>query len=249
MSKAPKKKKSPQARKPRGAARRHPGARIDSGLAALARDNVLAIVGQGRGVAQALEIAFSAGFLADHLIRRFEADHDLPHPIACGEGCDFCCHNRVELTPPEALRLGHYMAGNFSAGEIEAVLAAAARNLAFTRGKSPAAVAAHRRELPCPLLQARRCSVYPVRPLVCRAVHGLDRRRCETELRSGSLAGSRYYAHRHDIALSVSTGLREGCQSAGLQSETLNLTQALIDFFSQASPVERWISGEAVFTT
>ena len=67
------------------------------------------------------------------------------------------------------------------------------------------------------------------------------------ELRTGSLAGSQYYAHRHEIAVSVSAGLREGCKAAGLQSGTLNLTRALHDFFTQENAVERWINGEEVF--
>ena len=67
------------------------------------------------------------------------------------------------------------------------------------------------------------------------------------ELRTGSLAGSQYYAHRHEIALSVSAGLKEGCRAAGLQSGPLNLTRALHDFFTQENMVERWINGEEVF--
>ena len=104
-----------------------------------------------------------------------------------------------------------------------------------------------RAELPCPLLRDRRCSVYPVRPLVCRAMHAIDRERCAAELSAGSLAGSTYYSHRHEIAVSVSAGLRKGCRAAGLQSGALNLAQALHDFFTQENPVERWINGEEVF--
>ena len=248
MSQAHKKKKSPQARRPKGAARTsRPTARVNPGIAAAAQDNVGSIIGQGRVPERALEIAVSAYFLADHLIWRFEAEHDLPHPVACREECDSCCYNRVELTPPEALLIGHHMAGNFSAAETETALAAVARILALTKGKSPAAVAALRPELPCPLLRERRCSVYPVRPLVCRAMHALNRERCVAELRAGSLAGSQYYAHRHEIAVSVSAGLKEGCRAAGLQLGALNLAQALNDFFTQDNPVERWISGEEVF--
>jgi len=153
----------------------------------------------------------------------------------------------VELTPPEALLIGHHIAENFSEAEKETVLANLARNLARTAGKSPAAIAAMRAELPCPLLRERRCSVYPVRPLTCRAMHALNRERCAAELSAGSLAGSQYYAHRHDLAVSVSLGLREGCRAAGLQSGTLNLTRALNDFFTQGNPVEKWISGEEMF--
>jgi Fe-S-cluster containining protein len=248
MSKAHKRKKPEKPHKPKGSASGGlPPARVNQGIAGAARDNVVAIIGQGRVLARALEIAFSAFFLADHLTRRLEAEQTLPHPIACGEGCGSCCFNQVELTPPEALILGRHIVETFSDAERERVLAAVARNLAITAGKSKTAIAARRSELPCPLLRDQRCSVYPVRPLMCRAMHALDRERCEAELRTGSLAVNPYYAHRHDIALSVSAGLREGCRGACLQAEALNLVQALHDFFRQENPVERWLNGEAVF--
>jgi len=250
MSKAQKKKKSPKARRPKGTARgSRPTARVNPGIAAAARDNVVAIVGQGRVPERALEIPLSAFFLADHLTRRFEADQVLPHPAACQAGCDSCCYNQVELTPPEALLIGHHIARQFSQAEKDLLLAHVARIIEIIKAMGPAESAARRREIPCPLLRNRTCSVYPARPLVCRAMHGLDREGCVAELRTGSLAGSQYYAHRHEIAVSVSAGLREGCKAAGLESGPLNLTRALHDFFSQEHAVERWINGEEVFGT
>jgi len=248
MSKAHKKKKSPKTRRPKGASRGpRPTARVNPGIAAAARDNVISIVGQGRVPERALEIPLSAFFLADHLTRRFEAEAELPRPVACQSGCDSCCYNQVELTPPEALLICHHIAEHFSEAEKELLLAHADRILEILKAMGPKESAVRRREIPCPLLLNKNCSVYPARPLVCRAMHGLDRERCETELRRGSLAGSQYYAHRHEIAVSVSAGLQEGCKAAGLQSRTLNLTRALQDFFTQEKAVQRWINGEEVF--
>jgi Fe-S-cluster containining protein len=248
MSKAQKKKKSPKARRPKGAARgSRPTARVNPGIAAAARDNVGSIIGQGRVPERALEIALSAYFLADHLTRRFEAEAELPHPVACQTGCDSCCYNQVELTGPEALLIGHHIAQHFPQAEKDLLLAHLARIMEIINAMGKAESAARRREIPCPLLRNRTCLVYPARPLVCRAMHGLDRERCVAELRTGSLAGSQYYAYRHEIALSVSAGLREGCKAAGLQSGPLNLTRALHDFFTQENAVERWIIGEEVF--
>jgi hypothetical protein len=248
MSKAHKKKKSPKARRPKGAARgTRPTALVNPGIAAAAQDNVGSIIGQGRVKERALEIPLSAFFLADHLTRRFEAEAELPHPVACQAGCDSCCYNQVELTPPEALLIGHHIAQQFSDSDKDLLLAHVARIIEIIKAMGPSGSAARRREIPCPLLRNRNCLVYPARPLMCRAMHGLDREGCVAELRSGSLAGSRYYAHRHEIAVSVSAGLREGCKAAGLQSGPLNLTRALNDFFTQESMVERWINGEEVF--
>src|SRR5665811_756852 len=138
-----------------------------------------------------------------------------------------CIRDRVELTPAEALLIGHHIAQQFSEAEKDLLLAHVARIIEIIKAMGQAESATRRREIPCPLLRNRTCLVYPARPLVCRAMHGLDRERCVAELRTGSLAGSQYYAHRHEIVVSVSAGLREGCKAAGLQSGTLNLTRAL----------------------
>ena len=232
MGKASQRKKSGKNARSGGTDRPfRPTARINPDIAQATRDNVVAIINQGRGVDRVLEIATSGFFLAEHLTGRFEAQNPLPQPLACRESCDACCHNLVELTPPEALLIGHHISRHFSEGEKARVRSRIAQNLALAAGKSKAALAAVRQALPCPLLHNRACSVYPVRPLVCRAMHGLNRAGCEAELISGSLAGSQYYAHRHDIALSVSAGLLEGCRTLGCQSGTLDLTRALTRFF------------------
>jgi Fe-S-cluster containining protein len=220
---------------------------INQELADRVKDLVVGILSCGRDDAAALAVADHAHSLADHLISYFESENPLPQPIACRAGCDCCCYNLVELTPPEALLIGDFIDQHFSAAEKKVLLDRVARTLARTAGQSKAAIAARRGDLPCPLLRDRQCMVYPVRPLVCRAMHGLDAARCEAELQSGSLAASSYYAHRHEIAVSVSAGVREGCRAAGCQSDTLNLAQALHDFFTQDNPAERWIIGEEVF--
>jgi len=248
MNRAQRRKMAKKARGRTGARDHHlPSARINQGIADTARDNVVEIVGQARVPERAREIPVSAFFLADHLMRRLEAEKPLPHPISCQAGCDFCCFNQVQLTPPEALLIGHYIEQNFTQAEKDLLLAKVARNLALTAEKSKTAVAKMRSELPCPLLRDHRCSIYPVRPLMCRAMHALDAARCQAELQSGSLAGSTYYAHRHDIAVSVSAGLMEGCRALGLQAGPVGLPRALKDFFAREDLARRWLAGEEVF--
>jgi|WetSurMetagenome_2_1015567.scaffolds.fasta_scaffold250931_2 Fe-S-cluster containining protein len=248
MGKASRRKKSGKNQPDGGGAPLSPPmGQINPGIAQIARDNVVAIINRGRVKDGVLEISTSGFFLADHLIRRFEAENPLPQPLACQEGCDACCHNLVELTPPEALLIGHHIRRHFSESEKDRVLSRVAQSLVLAAGQTKAALAARRQELPCPLLHGRACSVYPIRPLVCRAMHGLNRENCEAELVSGSLAGSQYYPHRHVIALSVSAGLLMGCRDSGCQAGTLDLARALHDFFNQENPIERWLAGEQVF--
>jgi Fe-S-cluster containining protein len=192
-------------------------------------------------------LASQAVNLADELINYFEAENHLPHPIACRIGCTFCCFNQVEVTPPEALLIGNYVAQNFSSEAKDGLMARVNRALNFKAGKSKKKIARLRHKLPCPLLQDEKCSVYAVRPLVCRAMHALVAGACETELRQAKLGPGEFYAHRYEFAWSISSGLQNGCREAGCQTGVLDLDAALRDFFRQGKAGERWLAGKQVF--
>ncbi|OGR23976.1 MAG: hypothetical protein A2139_01690 [Desulfobacca sp. RBG_16_60_12] len=202
-----------------------------------------------RNEAAALELAFQAFSLADQLISCFESANHLPHSIVCREGCSFCCFNQVEVTPLEALSIGRYVGQNFSAQERDALMARVSRSLDLKAGKGKKDLARLRRQLPCPLLMGGRCSIYPVRPLVCRAMHTFEAEACEQELLGGKLGPGAYYAHRYEFVWSISSGLQNGCREVRCQTGVLDLTRALKDFFSRENPLERWVSGEEVFCT
>jgi Fe-S-cluster containining protein len=220
---------------------------IDERLAELQQAKVIEIVYYGAGAGEkAFDLARSAVLFAEQVISLIESATPLPAPIACQAGCDFCCRNQVELTPPEALLLGHYVEGHFTEAQQEDLLAALRRSLELQEGKSKVEMA--RIRPPCPLLRDRRCSAYPARPLVCRAMHSLDAKMCESAYKKRDLTSPPFYAHRHEVYFSISQGLQRGCQAVGCQSGPLELARALLDCLSQPRPVERWLHGEKVFT-
>jgi Fe-S-cluster containining protein len=222
---------------------------IDERLAELQQAKVMEILHQGAGAGgqKALELALSAFYFADHVIQVVEAANALPQPIACQEGCHFCCLHQVELNPPEALLLGHYVDQHFADAERKELIAALRRSLDLQAGKTKEELA--RIRPPCPLLRDRKCSAYPARPLVCRAMHSLDTLRCESAYKNLDLSSPPYYAHRHEIYYSISRGLRAGCQAVGCQSPPLELARGLLDYLTQPRPVERWLQGEEVFSS
>ena len=116
-----------------GGGRWSPG-RVDERLAALARGNVRETAAGGMTPAKALEVAGAAHFLAGYLIGQVEAINPLPQAVACREGCDWCCYNQVEVTAPEALLLGHFVAANFSPEEKESLLERIMRHAGPHRG-------------------------------------------------------------------------------------------------------------------
>ena len=219
---------------------------IDERLAALQQAKVIEIVHLSAGVGEkACDLARSAILFAEHVISLIESATQLPKPIACKEGCYFCCCNQVELTPPEALLLGHYVDGHFPEAKKEALIEALRHSLDLQAGKSKKEIARLRPS--CPLLQDGKCLAYPGRPLVCRSMHSLDAKKCEAGYKNRDLTSPPFYAHRHEVYFSISQGLLAGCLAVGCQSAPLELAQALLDFLTQERPMERWLRGEEVF--
>jgi Fe-S-cluster containining protein len=220
---------------------------INQDLADRMKALVVGTLSRGRNEAAVLALASQVHGLADDLIRAYESENLLPHPVACREGCSFCCFNQVEVTPPEALGIGHFVAQNFSGAEMDALRARMSRSLNLKAGKSRKKLARLRGEFPCPLLRGGRCSVYEVRPLVCRAMHAFAAGACQEELRRGRLGPGEYYGHRYEFVWSISAGLQNGCREVRCQTGVLDLDDALEDFFGPDSPIDRWLRGERMF--
>jgi Fe-S-cluster containining protein len=220
---------------------------INEQLARMQRELVKDIMGKTTSAERAVELACQAYTWADHLIARFEAENPLPHPIVCQPGCHFCCYNQIELTPPEVLTICGYLR-KFPADEQQHVLENVERSITKRKGKTKRDVARMRSELPCPLLRQGFCAVYPVRPLLCRAMHSLDVNHCQASLEAEDLIPDRYYLHRYEIVFSIILGLTDGCQDAGCQANPVDLAQAVQILFQKPEDVRaRWLQGEKIF--
>ena len=86
--------------------------------------------------------------------------------IACKEGCDYCCHLRVDATLSEAISCLNYLEATQTLLDYQATKQRIERTAEQLSKMSNAERADSK--LPCPLLVDRRCSVYPVRPIKCR---------------------------------------------------------------------------------
>jgi Fe-S-cluster containining protein len=184
---------------------------------------------------------------ADYCIDLIEKASPLPQPLACQPGCDFCCHNQVELTALEALLLGSFLTARFSPAHLQLLLERVETSLARRAGLTKTQSAARRAELPCPLLAEGRCSVYEVRPHMCRAMHSLEAAACRQEFAQPGLNIVQFYDHRHIIHVSLSQGLIDACLALGYPAGPVDLLRAVQAYLSQPGSAERWLAGEEVF--
>lgn len=82
-------------------------------------------------------------------------------PVACSKGCSACCKNpSVPFTEPELLGIS-WFASEVLAGE--------------ARTKVMGQLETHMSRSECPFLVDELCSIYPVRPLICRQFMVLNR--------------------------------------------------------------------------
>jgi uncharacterized protein len=182
-----------------------------------------------------------------HWIRQLQTNVDAVYDkhvkagaqVQCQKGCGHCCHIRVEALPPEIFRITAYLRASWAAN-------AEAGRLTMQRltqhSAAVVAAATSKAKPPCPFLVDQVCSIYPIRPSVCRKGHSLDMQACQNHAPTlpqslGLLADvealiqgtSRAYAD-------------EGLQSGGYEM-VAGVLLALQDDTAQA----RWLAGEAVF--
>lgn len=128
--------------------------------------------------------------------------------IACKSGCNACCKIQVVVYAPEAQRIARYLNQPENAARKDAFLAAypawrdqlgdGPERLAET-GKDPSRKAEYdklhvelwHKGVMCAFNHDGACSIYAVRPLVCRNANALDTaERCDPETSGGKLASS-----------------------------------------------------------
>src|SRR5919108_2665144 len=95
---------------------------------------------------------------------------------ACAPGCYFCCYLPVDVLAPEAFRIAAHLKQTRSPGELA--------DLVYRLG-------AHGQQdfgaRPCVFLADGRCSIYEVRPMVCRGYNSLSKERCEAFYHDASI--------------------------------------------------------------
>jgi len=169
----------------------------------------------------------------------------VPMPIACGRGCNFCCSMEVAVTASEAINIKQY---------VETTLKSSLEKIK-TRVRHARRAIGDKNEIErklagimCPLLGPEgNCSVYPVRPLGCRAWVSTDPDLCREDAenplanvqiaQSTTLLGFRENMHQRIIAMEQKNGATIGF---------FELVRALHVAWQTPNFEARWYEGEPI---
>jgi Fe-S-cluster containining protein len=160
--------------------------------------------------------------------------------LACGEGCSVCCSLRVDVFAHEVFPIAHHIRRQFSAEEIAGVLLRLAAHAEKVRPLTPFGHATQ--NIPCPLLQNGRCSVYAVRPQSCRRHHSQDLAACQytydhpTDLETPA-------AHDRELFRTLTAAMRENIETyaqLGFDHTFYELGTALHEALTDPATEPRW---------
>ena len=206
------------------------------------------MLAQARTVEQIVTLAAGAQALAEELIQEAKRRTHAP-PVACRAGCPWCCHLTVTTTVPEVIQISEYLkaaAGERAAGglHIDTIdeYAECVRGLTLQQRAI--------RRLRCPIQDpdTAYCSLWPIRPLLCRSWTSADLSKCRQafyeptrDIRAPVLRVQR------DIAQAIGAGIVAGSKAAGLEGGAVYLVDALQIALAEPDAGSRWLAGEPVF--
>jgi Fe-S-cluster containining protein len=167
-----------------------------------------------------------------------------PNALACHQGCDHCCHRPVGTTAPSVLRIASALRANLSHAEFTGVLARVVALDEKTHGRPW--IPTQRAPLPCAFLVKGACSIYAMRPLVCRAWNSTDAEDCRRALTQQSTK-MRFDLYQRTTFAAVEDGIREALRTHGLDASDLELTAAMRAAMENPEASEEWLEGKPVF--
>jgi len=156
---------------------------------------------------------------------------------ACAPGCFFCCYLPVDVLAPEAFRIAAHLKRTRSPGELAALMYQLAAQSQQDFGTCA-----------CIFLAQGHCSIYEVRPMVCRGYNSLSKERCEAFHHDASvdLRGTKDRAAGR-LAEAMQDGVIAGLKTLGLDAQWYELASAVQRALETTNGLARWKRGEAVF--
>lgn len=208
-----------------------------------------------RGMQGMLREGIGANEMADQAFAWYEevvalAKERTPpsRPTACTQGCTYCCHLKVTITPLEALRLGAYLRRKLSGAELGRLKKRVAEAVKQTRDATADQRAALR--LPCVLLDGDgRCIAYEARPAGCAGANSYDAEQCRAGHFSDEDLPIDHYGLQRTIASAVAAGVTNAIADSDRDPRILELFKALRVVLDDPDAKSKWQRGLPIFET
>lgn len=154
----------------------------------------------------------------------------------CKPGCTYCCSARVEVSDPEAL----YIARHIRQMPEEEKLPLLERLRLQSAGAG--ITGEHPHLQPCSFLRDGLCSIYSIRPSVCRKAHSLSVQACET--RADFIPQN---LTRVVQCEALTTGINKAFQGLGLPASRHELSVAVLAALAENAE-ETWYQGKPLLS-
>ena len=150
--------------------------------------------------------------------------------VACGPGCDSCCVVNVAVLAPESEAIARYLQQELSPSALGALREKLTTLYDQTRwlDDEERIMANHR----CAFLdESGSCSVYPVRPLLCRSVNSTNADDCHTAMTMLAFGENHPIVSclvQKEIFEAAFIGLGQALKSCGLDDRSFRLAGAVL---------------------
>lgn len=167
--------------------------------------------------------------------------------VACGPGCSYCCHSQIHVLPIEALLILSFLSECFTRKQILRLMDRIEQRLQRTREKSLGSLFLIKKELPCIFLENGICSIYHVRPFICRAWNSMDSSLCEKIFNSGKFDDEIASSSARNLVFESSRSLfSDFGKQLKLETGPFEMTQAVFNCLKATNPLPLWLSGQNI---
>lgn len=164
--------------------------------------------------------------------------------IVCQDGCSYCCYSNLRIIPAEALFIISFIETHFDAEKLSGLKKKIALDIQPTDDEID------EEKNPCLFLDKNSCSIYPVRPFICRALNSVDRTACESAFSADTYPAGAESASVIDTVFLLARALviDLSCQ-VNLQYNKLEMSQALFNCMNIHNPEALWMAGYHIFNS
>ncbi len=167
--------------------------------------------------------------------------------IQCQQGCSYCCHFRVDVSANEVFAIVEHIQSTFTPDKLEKLVEKASNNQKKLSTLSQAKRIVT--NIDCPLLEDNACSIYTLRPSMCRKIHSTNVKACRYSYDNPEDKNIENAEHPvlSAITLTMLTAAREGFSALGLDETVYDLNEVLISALGDNKYKKRWLNGKKTF--